>query len=325
MRLDAVALRAEQAGLPWLARLARAAAAVDGNPAGGKEALVVAEECDRLGDQWGAFLARLTVQLGRSLTERTRRGADGGAGARRAGLDSGVFTAWTQSLLALAATRHQLPDAELEVRRAESLARAAGVPGARVLALAAARAASVPQPAALMPAPGTSAACCTPPRRRPGCRRTSPPAGRHRPPTGDVGAAGPDVELSCFGGFRLQVGGHPLDWSSLRPQARTLARMLAMNAGRPVHRDELVEALWPDADRGSATQRLHVALSSLRRFLEANLAGAGGESMLNRDGDAYLLPSPRTGTATWRSSGSRCSEDASRRAPRPGWRRCGWR
>lgn len=287
--LDSVALRAERAGLPWLGRLARAVTAVDGTAAGAKEALVVAEECDRLGDHWGALLSRLIVELGRSRTGAV--GVDQATALVTAAreLDSGVLTAWAQSLLALAAVQDQRPDAELEVRRAESTARAAGVPGARTLALAAAVRAD-PQRPDVRAALDRAAAQSGLPSRLVAAWRSAPPGTG----TADTGA-GAAVMLRCFGGFRLSVDGRTLDWSPVRPQARALARLLAMHAGRPVHRDHLVDALWPQAERRNATQRLHVALSSLRRFLDANLPGAGPDSLLCRDGDAYLFALPEGG------------------------------
>jgi DNA-binding SARP family transcriptional activator len=99
------------------------------------------------------------------------------------------------------------------------------------------------------------------------------------------------LTVRCFGGFRVCLHGEPLNWSPLRPRARAVARILAMHAG-PVHRDRLIEALWPDTDPAAATRTLHVALSSLRRFLDTHLPAGDGETLLYRDGDAYLLALP---------------------------------
>jgi DNA-binding SARP family transcriptional activator len=104
------------------------------------------------------------------------------------------------------------------------------------------------------------------------------------------------VGVWCFGSFRLCVDGQSLDWSAIRPRVRTLARNLAMHAGRPVHRDSLAAALWPEATAAAATRSLHVALSSLRGFLQASVP-ASGNRLLRRDGDAYLLAVPDDGYA----------------------------
>lgn len=110
----------------------------------------------------------------------------------------------------------------------------------------------------------------------------------------DVPEPDAPVTIRCFGGFRVCVEGRALDWSAIRPRARLLARILAMYAGRAVHRDRLVEALWPGTAPATATRSLHVGLSSLRRFLDTNVPN-GPEPLLYRDGEAYLFNVPADG------------------------------
>jgi DNA-binding SARP family transcriptional activator len=66
--------------------------------------------------------------------------------------------------------------------------------------------------------------------------------------------------------------------------------LLAMNHGRQLHRERLVDALWPDAMLASGIRSLQVAVSSIRQCLSA---GGITEDALRRHGDAYalLLPS----------------------------------
>jgi DNA-binding SARP family transcriptional activator len=68
-------------------------------------------------------------------------------------------------------------------------------------------------------------------------------------------------------------------------------RFLALNAGRPVHREVLQETFWPDSDAATGAKSLHVALSALRRALEPG-AGRGACDLLVREGDAYRLALP---------------------------------
>jgi DNA-binding SARP family transcriptional activator len=264
--------------------------ALDGTEASVKEAVAVAEECDRLADPWGAFIASALAQLMRSLAGRTDPDEASSLLARARALDSGVLAAWAQSLLALAAVQARLPEADLEVRRAESTARSAGVPGARVLALAAG-ALAAPRHAGQLAAAYAAASHAGLPRAV--LTAWTAGGGVAEPLSGP----NPDapISVSCFGGFRLCVDGRVLDWSSIRPRSRSVARILAMNAGRAVHRDKLVEALWPDASSATATRRLHVALSTLRRFFEVNLPPEHADRLLARDGDAYLLAMPPDG------------------------------
>jgi ATP/maltotriose-dependent transcriptional regulator MalT/DNA-binding SARP family transcriptional activator len=77
------------------------------------------------------------------------------------------------------------------------------------------------------------------------------------------------VEVTTLGGFAVTVAGNPLDvraWQSRK--ARDLLKILASRRGRPVHREVLIELLWPDDDPGRGSSRLSVALSTLRAVLD---------------------------------------------------------
>src|SRR6185312_4721085 len=100
----------------------------------------------------------------------------------------------------------------------------------------------------------------------------------------------PPVDLRCFGGLQLTVNGAAIDLSPLRPRSRTLLRMLALSVEQDVHRERLVDQLWPDTEVGVATRRLQVAVSSTRQFLEQ--AGMPEGFGVVRRGDAYRLTLP---------------------------------
>ena len=89
----------------------------------------------------------------------------------------------------------------------------------------------------------------------------------------------------------MTVEGRPVDLGGLKPRPRAVLRFLALNAGRPVHREVLQETFWPEADPETGAKSLHVALSALRREL-APRAGRGACELLVRDGDAYRLALP---------------------------------
>lgn len=101
----------------------------------------------------------------------------------------------------------------------------------------------------------------------------------------------PRMAIRCFGGFRMVVGDLVIDWTKVRPRARAAMRLLTMRAGRPVHREALIEALWPDMPAKSATANLQVAVSSLRSLLEPD-RDRGKPRLVVRVGDAYLLSLP---------------------------------
>src|SRR3989442_6470844 len=59
------------------------------------------------------------------------------------------------------------------------------------------------------------------------------------------------------------------------PRVRAVLRLLAVHAGNPVHREVLQMAFWPDADAETGARNLHVAVSSLRSWLEPGVARGG--------------------------------------------------
>jgi DNA-binding SARP family transcriptional activator len=65
--------------------------------------------------------------------------------------------------------------------------------------------------------------------------------------------------------------------------------VLALHAGRPVHKDRLVDWLWPgEGDSKVGTRNLQVAVSSLRQLLEPGVA-RGAAAVVVRDADTYRL------------------------------------
>ena len=82
------------------------------------------------------------------------------------------------------------------------------------------------------------------------------------------------VARGLFGRFEVIIHGVSLDLSALKPRVRTLLRLLAVQGGRPLHREVIVAALWPEADADSGARNLHVAVSSLRQTLEPGALAA---------------------------------------------------
>lgn len=99
----------------------------------------------------------------------------------------------------------------------------------------------------------------------------------------------------CFGGFRIEDDGRSaasgrreLDLTGIRPRSRTLLRYLAAAGGRAVHRERILDALWPELTGTTAVNSLHVAVSTIRTFLEPRVA-RGASRYLVRDGLTYRL------------------------------------
>jgi DNA-binding SARP family transcriptional activator len=77
------------------------------------------------------------------------------------------------------------------------------------------------------------------------------------------------VRIQALGGFRVLRAGEPVpveQWQSRK--ARDLLKVLVARRGRAVPREALMEALWPDEDPARLSNRLSVALSTVRTVLD---------------------------------------------------------
>jgi DNA-binding SARP family transcriptional activator len=86
-------------------------------------------------------------------------------------------------------------------------------------------------------------------------------------------ALGPErpapLAVQVLGGFRVRRHGEALpavEWRSKK--ARDLLKLLVARRGHPTSRDYLMEALWPEEDPEKTTNRLSVALSTIRSTLD---------------------------------------------------------
>lgn len=276
---------AKLVGAPALERL------VDGlelasRPATGADGLRhLRERCLGVGDLWGASLlgllmtvASATCAVQDTTVERTADDLDG-LGAR-------ALAVWVRA--AAAATRTGGAPADL-VREA---ARCGPLPHALALV-----AAGEPPGRWAGPARASGAvAWLRVVARRAAERATVTCTGGHPAralPTGAGPVAdaavrtGPGLEVRCLGGFRLALDGAPLATPSLRPQHAALLRALALDAPAPVHRDRLVEWFWPGRVPERGQHSLQVAVSDVRRALDAAHPGAG--ALLRRAEHGYAL------------------------------------
>lgn len=72
--------------------------------------------------------------------------------------------------------------------------------------------------------------------------------------------------IELFGAFRISRNGAPVPGLGQR-KARWLLALLALRHGRPVRREELAEALWPNAPPKTQAENLRQALNQLRGAL----------------------------------------------------------
>lgn len=100
--------------------------------------------------------------------------------------------------------------------------------------------------------------------------------------------SGPQVagamRVHCFDALEVVIDGVSVDLSTVRPKALSVLRVLALHAGRPVHREALMESLWPDVEPDAARHSLQVAVSSLRKMMPETPTPS-----IARRGDGYQL------------------------------------
>jgi len=95
------------------------------------------------------------------------------------------------------------------------------------------------------------------------------------------------VRVFTMGHFALAADGSGLDVDNWRrKQAAILFKILISHVGRPVHRERLIEWLWPDTDPERGWKRLKVTVS----FLRGKLRSGGFErEVIETVGKSYLL------------------------------------
>ncbi|HVD90478.1 MAG TPA: hypothetical protein VNB91_16400, partial [Jatrophihabitantaceae bacterium] len=92
-----------------------------------------------------------------------------------------------------------------------------------------------------------------------------------------------NVEIDLLGGFAVRVDGRPIsatEWR--RRQAASLVKLLALAPRRTLHREQVIDALWPETAIDDASPRLHKAAHFARRSL-------GDSSALVLSGDTVSL------------------------------------
>src|SRR5690242_21899123 len=89
--------------------------------------------------------------------------------------------------------------------------------------------------------------------------------GRHDP-------SDPSARIFLLGRFGVEVQGRPIPASSWRKRRPIeVLTALALAPGRCLHREELIDRLWPDKDLDAGANNLHRALHDLRRVTNTDL------------------------------------------------------
>src|ERR1700710_1247627 len=80
-----------------------------------------------------------------------------------------------------------------------------------------------------------------------------------------------EVSVGLLGGFTAAVDGVGVPTTAWRlKKARELVKLLALAPGHRLHREQLMDALWPDLDPAAAANNLHQVVHAARRALGAD-------------------------------------------------------
>jgi DNA-binding SARP family transcriptional activator len=93
--------------------------------------------------------------------------------------------------------------------------------------------------------------------------------------------------LGAFRAWRGQVEIEPRAWQ--RDKARQLFQLLLTHRDVWLHRDEIVDRLWPNLSPEAAGRDFKVALNALNRAIEPNRSADDPFAFIVRDGTAYQL------------------------------------
>lgn len=96
-----------------------------------------------------------------------------------------------------------------------------------------------------------------------------------------------DVRIRLLGRFELTCGGVVAIDAAWKPaKAAAIIKMLALRPGRSMHRDQLIAALWPDADTDAGANSLYKNLHQLRRTVRR---AGGPRDVVHLDHPAIAL------------------------------------
>lgn len=98
----------------------------------------------------------------------------------------------------------------------------------------------------------------------------------------------PLLQIQTLGRFAVLRGDEALpaySWGTHR--AKSLLKLLLTQHGRPLHKEQIIDYLWPDSSPKVAAQSLYTAVSDLRRALEPDLARPAESAFIRSSDGSY--------------------------------------
>jgi DNA-binding SARP family transcriptional activator len=103
----------------------------------------------------------------------------------------------------------------------------------------------------------------------------------------------PALSIHLLGAFRVSVLGKLVEESQWpRPQAKLLIKLLAVEPKHQLHREQIIDAVWPELDEDSAAAKLHKIIYMARRALEPRLRSGGDSQFILTRGQQVQLAAP---------------------------------
>jgi len=101
------------------------------------------------------------------------------------------------------------------------------------------------------------------------------------------------LELHLLGPFRIFVDGQAIaERQFTRRKPKQLIKLLALQPNHQLHREQVMETLWPDSDPESAINNLHKAIHMARHALEPSLKSVAESHFILTQAQQILLRAP---------------------------------
>jgi DNA-binding SARP family transcriptional activator/Tfp pilus assembly protein PilF len=103
----------------------------------------------------------------------------------------------------------------------------------------------------------------------------------------------PALEIRLLGPFRVMADGAAVaesHWARRKPAL--LIKLLSLQPHHRLHREQVMECLWPDLDIRAATNNLHKAIHAARRALEPGLESGPSSRFILTSGQQVKLGGP---------------------------------
>src|SRR5712691_9887309 len=101
------------------------------------------------------------------------------------------------------------------------------------------------------------------------------------------------LAIHLLGLFRVSVQGKPVQESHWpRKQAKLLLKLLALDPKHQLHRQQLIDAIWPELDPESGAANLHKIIHMARRALEPQLKSGAVSRFILTQGQQVQLSAP---------------------------------